>query len=599
MQQSPEMNPSDRRTPPDGEAATLLALGLRIENPPEAAWPTVEELDELLDSYEVQGIVGQGAMGLVFRARHVKLDRPVAIKVLSPALACEPSFAERLTREATTLARLDHPGIVRIHDCEQAGDLFYLVMEYVDGPNLRTLSQSMMRPEEVVGVALQLFGALRIAHAQGIVHRDIKPENILVTPEARVKLADFGLAKLASSLESHAALTQSRWAVGTPNYMAPEQLRAPDTVDTSADIYALGVVLYELVAGQLPIGRFPPPSAVAPSPIDPRLDAIILGCLEHDPSRRPTAETLASELAQLRSAAPSTELAHAGPAGDPVIGTPSEWAIMRDALASTPSDEKLGEKAESQAKARRPSKALLHVLMATVLPVVVIGGTFLGTAYLTTVVHSVAPAEPEPESDPLGVLARLGTPDHAGSCSSRPSASDRLEIEIGDAPVLGNPDAAVKLVVWSDYECPFSEKLYRGTFEPLFRRYGNDIAVVHKHHPLAMHDGAFDKAVFAEAARRQGKFWEAHTSLFAEKGTWTSVRLDELARELELDRERLDADMRDPELLARVRNDEEQACELGVRGTPGTSINGRFVSGVQPSSIFAVIIEEELARVSD
>jgi tRNA A-37 threonylcarbamoyl transferase component Bud32 len=247
--------------------------------------PAVAELAPLLPHLEIIELIGQGGMGAVYKARQPSLDRLVAVKVLPPEAGRDPAFAERFTREARALARLSHPNIVAVHDVGRAGDFYYFVMEYVDGVNLRQLLRDgRLRPAQALGIVPQICDALQYAHEEGIVHRDIKPENILLDRKGRLKIADFGLAKLLGHDTGNFTLTGSRQAMGTLYYMAPEQMDRPLAVDHRADIYSLGVVFYEMLTGQLPVGRFPMPSEMAGT--DASLDEVVLHALERDPDRR-------------------------------------------------------------------------------------------------------------------------------------------------------------------------------------------------------------------------------------------------------------------------------------------------------------------------
>jgi len=231
---------------------------------------------------EIVEMIGQGGMGVVYKARQKNLDRIVALKVLSPHLSEDPEFVERFTREAKALAQLNHPNIVGIHDSGIHDRVPYLVMEYIDGTPLRgVLASGKLTPARALEVIPQICDALQYAHANGIVHRDIKPENILIDRQGRVKIADFGLAKL--SVEQ-SKLTQSGFVMGTPRYMAPEQFEPAGRVDHRADIYSLGVVFYEMLTGEVPMGRFKPPSAKAD--VDQRLDPVVLKSLEREPEDR-------------------------------------------------------------------------------------------------------------------------------------------------------------------------------------------------------------------------------------------------------------------------------------------------------------------------
>jgi len=247
--------------------------------------PTPGELANAFPQLEILELLGQGGMGVVYKARQPQLDRLVALKILPPAAGRDPSFAERFTREARALARLNHPNIVSVYDFGQAREFYYFIMEFVDGVNLRQLEQSRrIAPAEALGIVPKICEALQYAHEEGIVHRDIKPGNILLDKKGRVKIADFGLAKLLDKEANDFTLTRSQQVMGTPHYMAPEQIEKPQEVDHRADIYSLGVVFYEMLTGELPMGRFAPPSQKVQ--VDVRVDEVVLHSLERDVERR-------------------------------------------------------------------------------------------------------------------------------------------------------------------------------------------------------------------------------------------------------------------------------------------------------------------------
>ncbi len=234
---------------------------------------------------EVLEVVGQGGMGVVYKARQIELDRIVALKILSPRLAADSEFPRRFIREAQALASLDHPNIVRVHEMGREADLCFLILEFVDGVNLREmLVQKKLPPEQALRVVPQLCDALEYAHSRGVIHRDIKPENILLSRSGAAKIADFGLAKLVKDEKLSGPLTQTNVVMGTADYMAPEQRDSMREADHRADIYSLGVVFYELLTGELPVGRFDPPSRR--HRLDARIDDIVLKALERDPERR-------------------------------------------------------------------------------------------------------------------------------------------------------------------------------------------------------------------------------------------------------------------------------------------------------------------------
>jgi serine/threonine protein kinase len=339
----------------------LLKAGLKTQTAvggevPDAdrAPPTPAELAACFPDLEILEFIGRGGMGMVYKARQIHLNRFVALKILSPKIASDPAFAERFNREAQAMALLSHPHVVVVHDfgrCDfpatseasppisksevlgQAstpsvplgkgtegefsplatpgrgvggegrkgdGQLYYFLMEYVDGVNLRQLLDAgKLLPKQALAIVPQICEALQYAHDHGVVHRDIKPENILIDKAGQVKIADFGLAKLigrgaktADRSEEAAqnappadpTLTAAGQVMGTPYYMAPEQTEHPKEVDHRADIYSLGVVFYQMLTGELPIGRFAPPSKKVE--IDVRLDEVVLRALEKEPGRR-------------------------------------------------------------------------------------------------------------------------------------------------------------------------------------------------------------------------------------------------------------------------------------------------------------------------
>ena len=266
------------------------------------AWktPTLAEIASAFPNLEVLGLLGTGGMGCVYRVRERDSGRISALKVLPRELAADLAFVERFEREARTLARLRHPHIVGVHGFGQAGGFCFLLMEFVDGANLRqALRSGRFTPQQALALIPPICEALQAAHAQGVLHRDIKPENLLLDAEGRVKIADFGIAKLlegpgALSAEAY-TLTRTGARIGTPHYMAPEQVETPDQVDHRADIYSLGVVFYELLTGELPLGRFPAPSIKAG--LDARVDDIVFRALAKERElRQQTAEQVKTEV---------------------------------------------------------------------------------------------------------------------------------------------------------------------------------------------------------------------------------------------------------------------------------------------------------------
>ena len=248
---------------------------------PRSEPPSLEEIAPHFPQLEVLACLGRGGMGVVYKARQKSLDRLVALKILAPEREKDPQFAERFAREAQALAKLSHPHIVTVYDFGQADGLFYLLMEYVDGVNLRQLLRTRrLEPKEALAIVPPICDALQYAHDHAVVHRDIKPENLLLDKAGQVKIADFGIAKMLGGDST----PDEEQGVGTPHYMAPEQHATPQAADHRADIYSLGVVLYEMLTGELPAGQFELPSRKVR--IDVRLDEIVLRALNREPELR-------------------------------------------------------------------------------------------------------------------------------------------------------------------------------------------------------------------------------------------------------------------------------------------------------------------------
>lgn len=260
-----------------------------------------------IPGYELLEVLGRGGMGEVWRARQASLGRSVAVKILPPKLAKDAEFVARFDKEATALASLSHPHITQIIDRGVAGDHYFFVMEFVNGRSLRdVINFARPPPETCLRMTLEICRAIEHAHNKQIIHRDLKPENILLNEQGHVKVADFGLAGMRGSRQN-IDLTATSVAMGTVNYMAPEQRRDAKHVDHRADLYSLGVLAYELFTGELPMGRFKLPSEKVPG-VDPRLDDVIAQLLEAEPNDRPsTAQDVIARLEPLvnASGAPS------------------------------------------------------------------------------------------------------------------------------------------------------------------------------------------------------------------------------------------------------------------------------------------------------
>ena len=272
----PELSP--------GNLCPVCVLEGARDSSPMSGIPALEDIQVAFPNFVIHECIGRGGMGIVYRATVSAEDREVALKVLDPSLSDQADFAERFEREARMLGQLSHPHIVSIFDHGKNEAFFWLTMEFVDGVNLRqAMRTSQFTPEQALEIIPDLCSALQFAHENAIYHRDIKPENILLTADGKVKVVDFGIARLMGD-QAEFTLTRTGSALGSTAYMAPEQIESPQDVDHRADIYSLGVVFYEMLTGSLPLGRFPAPSEKTGS--YQGLDEIVFRALEKEREKR-------------------------------------------------------------------------------------------------------------------------------------------------------------------------------------------------------------------------------------------------------------------------------------------------------------------------
>ncbi len=249
--------------------------------------PALEEMQALLPQYQFIALLGRGGMGAVYKAVQVSLEREVAIKVL-PSDLCEDeeaNFVERFKNEARMMAKMKHPAIVDVYEFgETAEGLLYIAMEFIDGTDVAKMihSQGRLPPDYALAITAHVCDALAFAHGSGVIHRDIKPANILIHRDGTVKVADFGLAKQSDPALS--GLTKTNMAVGTPDFLAPEALIPGLPLDGRADLYAVGVMLYQMLTGELPRGMWTMPGEKLGT--DPRFDAIISRAMQTDRNAR-------------------------------------------------------------------------------------------------------------------------------------------------------------------------------------------------------------------------------------------------------------------------------------------------------------------------
>jgi predicted Ser/Thr protein kinase len=273
-------------------------------------------LGQILGGCRIDEVLGRGGMGVVYKATQLSLNRPVAIKVLPEEVCGQPQFVERFKREVDILSRLSHPNVVTVFERGEIDGRLYVIMEYVQGTSLREVMRKGPLPSaEALVIVRGVLSALEHAHLKGIIHRDIKPENVLVAPGGILKVADFGLSRLLGPEEA-TRLTHTQLLLGTFEYMAPEQREKAKQADERADIYATGVVLYEMLAGELPIGHFAALSRKRPKECDSRIDEIVERSLAKSPDDR---YQRASEMGAAVSRVLSTAMA---PEPPPAVAPP-------------------------------------------------------------------------------------------------------------------------------------------------------------------------------------------------------------------------------------------------------------------------------------
>ena len=368
----------------------------------------------LAGKYRIESLLKRGGMGAVYRATHLMLHKPIAIKLIKPELVTTQDTIRRFHREAQAASKLDHPNIVTIHDLGESGDgTLYIAMELVSGTSLKELvkSEGALRPERAVRIAAAIGSALALAHRNHIIHRDLKPQNIMICRDAdgqeQPKLLDFGIAKTFES--EGPALTSTGLVFGTPHYMSPEQAKSP-AVDGRSDLYALGIILYEMLVGKVPFDAESIPAILvkhlneAPKPptelrpgLDPKLEAIVLRCLEKEPERRyQTAEELTYALGETESA-----VAKSMPAAVSV-GTPSGAPRTHDSATNRATQPTV--RLTDQQIAPAPSSGSKGVAIAVgiaVLLLLAVGGA--GLWGVSKLLQDDPPSTSQPEGEAVNV----------------------------------------------------------------------------------------------------------------------------------------------------------------------------------------------------
>lgn len=295
---------------------------------------------DILDGYRLDAVIGRGGMGTVYRATDQALEKTVALKVIAPHLADDDTFVRRFREEAKALARLDADGIVDVYTLRETEEALFFVMEHVEGPSLETVlrRRGQLEPPQALSLLRQVLTAVGHAHASGVLHRDLKPSNVLIDADGQAVITDFGLAKI---LASDADLTATHDQLGTVAYMSPEQVKGLQNVDAASDLFAVGLLAYEVLTGRLPFDRsgsdfvvqraivdasFPPPSTHAPE-VPPAVEQVVLDLLSKDPAARPPDARAALDRLPAPEAADEEPLLTPDAPVSPDAGfTPWQWA---------------------------------------------------------------------------------------------------------------------------------------------------------------------------------------------------------------------------------------------------------------------------------
>ncbi|HEY2574539.1 MAG TPA: protein kinase [Verrucomicrobiaceae bacterium] len=335
--------------------------------------PSPEALQEQLPHFRMLDLLGCGGMGAVYKGWQSSLERYVAIKILPPSvIEGDTQFAARFKQEAKTMARFQHPGIVSIYDAgETTGGLLYIVMEFIEGTDVNQMlrAQGRIAPAHALAITAHVCDALQYAHSHGVIHRDIKPANVLINMEGAVKVGDFGLAK-SIDLPQATLLTMGDMAMGTPDFVAPEALLMGVETDSRADLYAVGVMLYDMLTGQLPRGIFEMPSELTRGDSDVRFDAIIARALEQDREKRYQS---ASEIRQDLDVILTTPKLVAQGASSSAIPKHELARVRQQMLAKKPVARRPGQPAHQQT--HQPARQVVNYVpqKKPVLPAMIAG----------------------------------------------------------------------------------------------------------------------------------------------------------------------------------------------------------------------------------
>ncbi len=389
---------------------------------PSGMWepPTLEEMQAMLPQYQFTAVLGRGGMGAVYKAVQVSLDRAVAIKVLPADLSDDEDsqFAERFKNEARTMAKMNHPGIVNVFDFGETNTgLLFIVMEFIDGTDISKMiiSQGRLTEDYALAITAHVCDALNYAHRNGVVHRDIKPANILINMEGEIKVADFGLAKANDASQS--GLTKTNMAMGTPDFVSPEAFIPGFALDGRADLYAVGVMLYQMLTGEIPRGIWKMPSAKLGT--DPRFDAIIGKAMQTDREvRYQSAADIHQDLHNILTTPRGLEQAAPSPA-------PQQQPASQKPVSSGPRRSQTHIRQSSVTHAPAPkSKLSFGTIFAIAAPAALaVGMYFLFTSKDTKLVPKTTVSTKAPVADSSTSQARQEEPQPSRAAATPASAS--------------------------------------------------------------------------------------------------------------------------------------------------------------------------------
>lgn len=438
--QPPAEDAGTRERHGDMQGLTPSAASRGSGSKPATAWepPTPEELQQEIVQYKILELLGRGGMGAVYKGWQVSLDRYVAIKIMPPGVDdADAQFTARFKQEARTMAKFQHPGIVSVYDAGETGTgLLYIVMEFVEGTDVSQMvkSQGRLTPAYALAITAHVCDALQYAHSHGVIHRDIKPANVMLNLEGAVKVADFGLAKGSDTGSS--GLTRTNMAMGTPDYVAPEVLVAGTPVDHRADLYSVGVMLFNMLTGEIPRGMFKMPSQKVGT--DPRFDAIIRKAMEQErEGRYQSAEEIRRDLEAILSTpqaqgeeAPASQ-PPSQPSRKPVARAPH---ARKDATQGVPQSGK----APDPRAPGRPKKS------SSVIPVLVVGALALASIGAFFALRKPQPAAPAGDSPGVAVTS---APEPATGPAAAVAANTPAPAEPGNDAVKGDSRPAPSPIV--------------------------------------------------------------------------------------------------------------------------------------------------------